>query len=74
MTRELDIVVLTIDLPDVGLKAGDVGTIVLDHHNGAGFEVEFATFAGETLAVVTLPSDEVRPIVPREIAHARSVA
>jgi hypothetical protein len=73
MIRELDIVVLTNDLPDVGLKAGDVGTIVLVHHNGAGFEVEFATLTGDTLAVVTLRSDEVRPIGPREIAHARSV-
>jgi hypothetical protein len=31
------------------------------------------TLDGETIAVVTLPSDRVRPIGPREIAHARSI-
>ena len=32
------------------------------------------TFSGETLGVVTLEIDEVRPINDREIAHARAVA
>jgi hypothetical protein len=36
--------------------------------------VEFATLTGATLAVVTLPAAAVRPIGPREIAHARAVA
>jgi hypothetical protein len=74
MIRELDLVVLSRDLPDVGLRDGDVGTVVLIHRGGAGYEVEFATLDGKTLAVVTLPADSVRPIGPREIAHARSVA
>lgn len=74
MIRELDLVVLSRDLPDVGLRAGDMGTVVHIHRGGVGFEVEFATLTGETLAVVTLPADSVRPIGPREIAHVRSVA
>jgi hypothetical protein len=74
MISELDVVVLTRDLTDFGLKAGDVGTVVLVHDRGAGFEVEFITFTGETLAVVTLPSDAIRSIREREIAHARVVA
>lgn len=74
MIRELDVVVLSHDLPDIGLEAGDVGTVVLIHQSGAGYEVEFTTLTGETLAVVTLRSDALRPIGPREIAHARSVA
>ena len=40
----------------------------------AGFEVEFATLAGETLAVVTVPANSVRPIDDKEIAHVRRVA
>jgi hypothetical protein len=74
MMSELDVVVLTRDLPDIGLEAGDVGAIAFVHEHGKGYEVEFVTFTGETVAVVTLPADAVRPIREREIAHARVVA
>jgi hypothetical protein len=74
MIHELEVVVLKRDLPEVRLKAGDVGTVVLIHQGGAGYELEFATLNGETLAVVTLPAEAIRSIGPREIAHARSVA
>ena len=40
----------------------------------AGFEVELATLAGETLAVVTVPVNAVRPVGDKEIAHVRRVA
>ena len=48
MLNELDTVVLTIDLPEHGLCAGDLGTIVLDHR-GAGYEVEFVALDGKTV-------------------------
>ena len=73
MIKELDQVVLTADLPDSGLQAGDIGTVVLVHREGAGYEVEFVALDGETLAVLSLTADEVRPIAPREIARVRSV-
>ena len=72
MIRELDSVVLACDLPKHGLKRGDVGTVVLVHA-GAGYEVEFMTLDGETLAVVSLRDEQLRPIGRREIAHARLV-
>lgn len=72
--KELDLVVVTDDLPEHGLKAGDVGTIVLEHADAQGYEVEFATLGGETVAVVTLRASQVRPIMSREIAHARALA
>ena len=72
MIRELDSVVLACDLLEHGLKQGDVGTVVLEHPGG-GFEVEFITLDGETLTVVSLHGDQVRPIQPHEIAHARPV-
>ena len=40
--------VLTQDLTDGSLKAGDAGTVVHVHQGGAGYEVEFMTLAGET--------------------------
>lgn len=74
MIRELDRVILTRPLDELGLEAGDVGTVVLVHEGGRGFEVEFVTLEGETLAVTTVSADDVRPIDRNEIAHARSVA
>jgi hypothetical protein len=72
--REHDLVVLTADIPGESLQQGDVGTVVLVHEAGAGFEVEFATLSGETLAVVTVQADSVRPVGDNEIAHVRRVA
>lgn len=72
--RELEMVVLRRDFPAARLEAGDVGTVVLKHSDGAGFEVEFATLAGETIAVVTVPAEDLRAVAPDEIAHVRRVA
>jgi hypothetical protein len=71
--KELDSVVLSADLPDLDLAAGDVGTVVMVHDAGRGYEVEFVTLDGATIAVVTLEADRVRPIGRGEIAHARRV-
>jgi Domain of unknown function (DUF4926) len=73
MLKELDTVVLAVDLPEHGLSRGDLGTVVLVHE-GKGYEVEFMTLDGETLAVVSLFADQVRPVGHREIAHARAVS
>lgn len=72
MLCELESVVLTCDLPEHGLERGDVGTIVLVHAD-QGYEVEFMTLTGETVAVVSLFPEQVRPVGPREITHARPV-
>jgi uncharacterized protein DUF4926 len=73
MITELDTVVLTTELPAYSLEAGDLGTVVLAHRHG-GYEVEFMTLAGETMAVVSLSPDQVRPVGRREIAHSRLVS
>jgi hypothetical protein len=72
MMKELDTVVLTADLPEYGLSAGDLGTVVLVHKHG-GYEVECMTLDGETIAVVSLSPTQVRSVGRREIAHARLV-
>lgn len=74
MISELDTVVLTKDLPSEHLQAGDIGTVVLVHEAAAGFEVEFISLAGDTLAVVTVSADAIRPVGDKEIAHVRRVA
>lgn len=72
--KELDSVALTCDLPDRGLKRGDVGTAVLVHGNGAAFEVEFIGYDGHTVALVTLERDQVRSLHAGDIPHARELA
>lgn len=62
MIRELDEVVLTCDLPEQQLAAGDIGTVVLVHGEGRRYEVEFMTLDGETIAVSTLRADQVRRV------------
>ena len=74
MINELDDVVLACDLPEHGLSAGDIGTVVLVHRRGAGYEVEFTSLDGETIAVVTLLAGQVRPAQTGEIAHVRALA
>ena len=74
MIEELASVVLTADLPERGLRAGDIGTVVMVHQQGAGYTVEFQTLGGETVAVVTVPADGVRPVRSNEIAHVRGLA
>jgi hypothetical protein len=73
MIKELDTVVLTEDLPEHGLQKGDLGTVVL-LHSADGYEVEFMTLDGQTLAVVSLVPKQVRSVGRREIAQARAVA
>jgi hypothetical protein len=73
MLRELDSIVLTVDLPEHGLRRGDVGTVVLVHGE-RGYEAEFMTLDGETVAVVSLSPDQVRQVRRHEIASARELA
>lgn len=66
-------VVLTTDI--FGLrKTEDIGTVVMIHEKGKGYEVEFFTLHGETLGVETLHSNQVRPVEADEVAHVRKIA
>lgn len=73
MIEELASVVLATDMPERGLQAGDIGTVVMVHQEGKGYTVEFMTLRGDTVAVVTLPAEQVRPIRANEIAHVRAL-
>ena len=74
MIKEHDCIVLTANVPDEGLEAGDIGTVVHIHKGGEGYEVEFMTLTGETVAIVTLLAGQVRPLNRRDLAHARELA
>ena len=74
MIKEHECVILTEDLQEHQLQAGDVGTVIHVHKGGVGYELEFATLAGDTIAVVTVRSSQVRPINSRDLPHARELA
>lgn len=73
MIKEHDRIVLLKDLPEDGLQAGDVGTVVHIHRQGEAFEVEFMTLDGRTVAVVTLLSSKIRTVSKRDITHVREL-
>src|SRR4051812_24254126 len=57
---EHDVVVLTRDLPDEGLVAGDLGVVLFVHEGndevGPGFTIEVTTVLGDTIAVTDVPA------------------
>jgi len=53
--------------------AGDVGTVVMVHKDGVGYEVEFVTFEGETVTVISLSRSQVRIIGTDEMPHVRKL-
>ena len=71
-------VVLTQDLPAEGLRTGDVGVIV-EHYPATGdvpegYELEFFTAGGQTVAVVSVPATAIREAQTDEILSARVLA
>lgn len=68
---EFDLVVLQQDVTDGRLKIGDVGTILTVYNEGQGYEVEFVTLTGESIAVETLLPHQIRPVRSSEILSAR---
>ena len=73
MFNELDTVVLADNMPEAGLERGDIGTIVHVYTSAAAYEVEFVTGKGETIALLTLAAEKLRPMREREILHARTL-
>ena len=70
--KELDTVVLVRDLPEHGLRQGDLGAVVQLYEPDA-IEVEFVTAAGKTEALVTLGIQDVRQVVDTDLIAVRSL-
>lgn len=68
--KYLECVVLTRDVPEHGLRKGDLGTIV-EVYPGNGLEVEFVTCSGATKGLVTLSDKDVRRVDSHDILAAR---
>jgi hypothetical protein len=70
--RLLDTVVLDRDLPEYGLRKGDLGAVV-EVYDAEGLEVEFVRVSGKTQAVVTLVASDVRSVLDNDLVAVRSV-
>jgi hypothetical protein len=68
----LDTVVLDRDIPEHGLRRGDVGTIV-HVHVGDAFEVEFVAASGRTQALVTLNAADLRTVGDDDLLAVRTL-
>ena len=68
--RVLDTVVLDRDLPNHGLRRGDLGAVV-EVYQPDGLEVEFVTASGRTAALVTLTDRDVRPVADDDLVSVR---
>lgn len=70
--RTLDVVVLARDLPNHGLRKGDLGAVV-HVYPPDDLEVEFVTAAGKTKTVVTLTRNDVREVRDNDLISVRSI-
>ena len=68
--RELQSVVLERDIPEHGLRKGDLGAVVLVHESG-DLEVEFVRASGYTQALVELRASDVRLARDEDILTVR---
>jgi hypothetical protein len=70
--KELDTVVLRRDLPEQGLRSGDLGAVVQVYSDEA-IEVEFVTASGRTQALVTLNAQDVRSVSDGDLLSVRTL-
>ena len=71
MIKEHEQVVLTTDLPEYDLKAGDVGVVVHIYSDGEAYELEIFALDGRTLDVVTVEAAQVRPVNRLDVLNVR---
>ena len=72
MFKLLDTVVLDRDLPDQGLRRGDLGAVV-DVHAPDGLDVEFVLASGKTQALVSLRTADVRSVGEADLIAVRDL-
>jgi hypothetical protein len=69
--KTLDTVVLNRDLPDYGLRKGDLGAVV-HVYEPEGLEVEFVTASGRTEALVSLRASDIRAVGESDLVSVRT--
>ena len=70
--KTLETVVLNRDLPEQGLRRGDLGAVV-QVYEPDGLEVEFLSASGRTEALVTLKEGDVRAVADGDLLAVRQL-
>ena len=63
--KVLDVVAITEEMPEHGLRLGEVGTVV-DRWKDGAYEVEFSDDTGEAYAFIALRADQLIPLYYRK--------
>jgi hypothetical protein len=66
--------ILTRDVPEHDLRAGDVGTVVEVHRRPdgtIGYSIEFFDMTGRTVTVATIPAGAVREPTEADLPNVR---
>jgi hypothetical protein len=71
--KELETVVLVRDVPEAGLRTGDLGAVV-QVYSPEAYEVEFVTAAGGTQALLTLNAKDLRAVSDDDLLAVRPAA
>lgn len=69
-------VALTKDIPEKGLRKGDVATVVEYHpvsEGEDGYSLEIFNALGDTIAVITVSESFIEPITKDEIFNVRAL-
>ena len=69
-------VVLLKNIPDLGLKKGDVATVVEHHPSDTsknGYTLEVFNAIGDTIAVVTVSETDIEPLRESEVLSVRTI-
>jgi hypothetical protein len=72
MFKLLDTVVLKRDVPEKGLRRGDLGAVV-EVYPANGFEVEFVAASGRTQALLTLDINDIRHVSDQDLVAVRTL-
>ncbi|MCI0585030.1 MAG: DUF4926 domain-containing protein [Chloroflexi bacterium] len=70
--ERLETVVLDRDLPQHGLRKGDLGAVV-EVYEPDGLEVELVTASGRTEALLTLEESDVRAVAEGDLVAVRPI-
>lgn len=70
--RSLDVVALTMDIPEHNLLRGEIGSVVECYPNNA-YEVEFVAEDGYTYALLTLQDHQILPLRQKR-EHSDTIA
>jgi len=71
--EKLEVVVLAHDIPEHGLRSGDLGTVV-EIYADKSVEVEFVRGSGVTQALLTLSLHDLRKIGSHDLLTTRRLA